>query len=109
MAVDWNTVGKQVEQAVAKVLGGAWQNASTGASAQITALVTAGASIEQNKDDMKQAEYDSLKIMQKRAMDGVLQAYEGIAIDTAEQAAAAAWDVVTGALKDAYPKLALAL
>jgi hypothetical protein len=109
MAVDWNTVGKQVEQALSKVLGGAWQNASAGASAQITALVTAGASIEQNKDTMKQAEYDSLKIMQQRAMDGVLQAYESIGIDTAEQAAAAAWAIVTGALLSAYPDLALAL
>jgi hypothetical protein len=37
----------------------------------------------------------------------VLQAYEGIAIDTAQQAAAAAWSVVIGALKTAYPALAL--
>jgi hypothetical protein len=38
-----------------------------------------------------------------------LQAYESIGIDTAEQAAAAAWAIVTGALLSAYPDLALAL
>jgi hypothetical protein len=107
MAINWTTVGTQVEQAVAKVVGAAWQNASTGASAQIAALIAVGKSIEQDKDSMKQVEYDSLKLMQQRALDGVLQAYEGIAIDTAQQAAAAAWSVVIGALKTAYPALAL--
>jgi hypothetical protein len=106
MAIDWSTVGSQMGTSVEGVVGAAWQNAATGASVQFAALVAAGQQIEFNKDSMKQAEYDSLKLMQQRALEGVLQAYEGISLDVAEEAACAAWGVLVTTLKVAYPALA---
>ncbi len=47
--------------------------------------------------------------MQQRALEGVLQAYEGISLDMAQQAAAAAWNVVAGAIETAYPALGVVL
>jgi hypothetical protein len=105
MAINWTNVGKQVEESVGQIVGPAWQNASSGASSQFAAIIAAGQRIEQNKDDMQQIEYDSLKLMQQRALDGVLQTYAGISLDIAQQAAAAAWTVVAGAIKTAYPVL----
>ncbi len=109
MAIDWSSVGNQMGASVKGVVGPAWQNASTGASVQFAALLAAGQQIELNKDSMKQEEYDSLKLMQQRALEGVLQAYEGITLDIAEAAAAEAWGVLVSALKTAYPALAILL
>jgi hypothetical protein len=109
MAINWTNVLNQVEQAVGGVIGAAWQNASAGASTQFAAIIAAGQKIEQNKNAMQQAEHDSLKLMQQRALDGVLQTYVGISLDVAQQAAAAAWSVITQALKTAYPALGLVL
>jgi hypothetical protein len=106
MAIDWSTVGNQMGASVEDVVGPAWQNAATGATVQFAALVAAGQQIELNKDSMQEAEYDSLKLMQQRALEGVLQAYEGISLDVAEEAASAAWDVLVTTLKAAYPALA---
>ncbi len=106
MAIDWGKVGTQLEKSVGGVVGGAWQNAAAGASAQFKAIVAVGQSIEQQKDSLTQLEYNSLKLMQQRALEGILQTYQGISIDIAEQAAAAAWNVVAAALKTAYPALA---
>ena len=103
MAIDWSTVSSEMGTSVAGVVGPAWQNASTGASVQFAALVAAGQQIELNKDTMKQAEYDSLKLMQQRALEGV---YEGITLDVAEEAASAAWGVLVTTLEAAYPALA---
>jgi hypothetical protein len=106
MAINWSSVGNQIGPAVGGIVGAAWQNAAAGASTQFAALVAAGAQIEANRDTMQQAEYDSLKLMQQRALEGVLLTYAGISLDVAEQAAAAAWDIVATALKTAYPALA---
>ena len=109
MAINWNNVGTQIGQAVGGIVGTAWQNAASGASTQFAALVAVGQQIEQNKNTMQQGEYESLKLMQQRALEGVLQTYEGISLDVAQQAAAAAWNVVVGALKTAYPAIGLVL
>jgi hypothetical protein len=109
MSVNWATVTTGVEKAVGNVIGAAWQNAAAGASTQFAAVIAAGQSIENNKDTMSQSDYNSLKIMQQRALDGVLQTYAGISLDVAQQAAAAAWNVVTTAIKAAYPALGLIL
>jgi hypothetical protein len=106
MAIDWSTVGSQMGTSVEGVVGPAWQNASKGASVQFAALVAAGQQIEIDKDTLQPAEYDSLKLMQQRALEGVLQAYEGISLDVAEEAASAAWGVLVTVLKAAYPALA---
>jgi len=109
MAINWTTVERQIEQAVKGVVGGAWQNAAAGASAQFAALIAVGKQIEADRDSMQQAEYDSLKLMQRRALHGVLQAGAGISLDIAEQAAAAAWNVLVTAVKTAYPAIGLVL
>jgi len=109
MSVNWGNVRNQVAQAVEQVVGAGWPNAAAGASTQFAAIIAAGHLIEQNRNSMKQAEYDSLKLIQQRALEGVLQAYEGISLDAAQQAAAAAWNVVAGAIKIAYPALGLIL
>jgi hypothetical protein len=106
MAIDWSSVGSQMGASVKGVVGPAWQNASTGASVQFAALLAAGQQIELNKDSMQQAEYDSLKLMQQRALEGVLQSYEGITLDVAEEAACAAWEILVSAISTAYPALA---
>jgi hypothetical protein len=104
MTINWSNAEKQIEKAVAGVIGAAWHNASTGASIQFAAIIAAGKQIERNQG-MQPAEIESLKLLQQRALEGVLQTYEGISLDVALQAAAAAWNVVTGTLKAAYPAL----
>lgn len=109
MAIDWSSVSVQITHAVSGVIGPAWQNAAAGASTQFAALIAAGQQIEQNRDALSQAEYNSLKLMQQRALEGVLLTYEGIAIDVAQEAAAAAWNVLVSTLSMAYPALGLVL
>jgi hypothetical protein len=103
MGIDWTTVGTQLEQAVAGVLGAAWKNANT--SAGVAQLMVIGQQIENDKDTMQQVEYDSLKIMEQRALAGVLQTELAISVDVAQQAVAAGWGVLAMALKAAYPVL----
>jgi hypothetical protein len=109
MAMNWSTVEIQIGQAGGGIVGAAWQNAAAGASTQFAAIIRAGKQIEADRKNMKQAEYDSLKLMQQRALEGVLQTYVGISLDVAQQAAAAAWNIVVSALKTAYPAIGLAL
>jgi hypothetical protein len=105
MAIDWSSVGGSVEQAVASVLGADWGIVGPAARAQISALVQTAQAIEADKDNMSGDEYDVLRLTQQRALEGVLSAYAAISIVAAEQAAAAAWNVVAQALKTAYPAL----
>jgi hypothetical protein len=105
MAIDWSSVGGAVEQAVASVLGADWGIVGPAARAQISALVQTAQAIEADKDNMSGDEYDVLRLTQQRALEGVLSAYAAISIVAAEQAAAAAWNVVAQALKTAYPAL----
>jgi hypothetical protein len=109
MAINWSTVENQVKQQVAGIVGTAWQNAWAGASTQVVKLIAAAKSVEDNKDTMQQAEYDSLKFIQQNALEGVLQTDAAIAIDVAQKAAAAAWGVATTAIKTAYPAIGLLL
>lgn len=109
MPINWTLVESEVEQAVEVVIGAAWRTVSTGASTQFAALIAAGRQIEQNRNTMSQPEYDSLKLMQQRALEGVLQTYAAISLDAAQQAAAAAWNALTAAIKSAYPAVALLL
>jgi len=104
MAIDWGQVEKDAEAAVAGVLANDWQTVKTAASAQLTALIQVAQSIEQQAQakSITQAEYESLKLGQQRALSGILHSYAAIGIVIAEQAAAAAWDVVAQALRTAY-------
>jgi hypothetical protein len=103
--MDWLTVGSSVEQVVASVVGADWGVVAPAAKAQLSALVQTAQAIDADKDNMSAAEYNGLRLSQQRALEGVLSAYAAISIVVAEQAAAAAWDVVAQALKAAYPAL----
>ncbi len=100
MAIDWNQVGSDVQKAVVGVLGNDWKIVKTGASAQITALVSVAQSIEQASfaGTLTKLEYESLKASQQNALSGILHSYAAIGIVVAQQAAAAAWNVVASAL-----------
>jgi len=100
MAIDWTQVGKDIEAAVINVLKGSWSTVSTAAGPQIQAMISIGQSIEQsqNQGRLTPLEYNTLRSAQKNALEGILSSYEAIGIVVAEQAAAAAWGVISQAL-----------
>jgi hypothetical protein len=100
MAIDWQQVGTGVKNAVMQVLGNSWQTVSSAAGPQLEAMVSVGESIEQsyNAHALTEPEYQSLRSMQKNALEGILSSYEAIGIVVAEQAADAAWNVISQAL-----------
>jgi hypothetical protein len=100
MAIDWQQVGPEVSNAVMTVLGNAWQTVSNAAGPQIQAIISIGQSIEQSKDagNLTELEYSSLRSMQRNALEGILSSYEAVGIVVAEQAAQAAWNVISQAL-----------
>jgi hypothetical protein len=100
MAIDWPQVRKDIETAVLEVLKGRWSTASTAAVAQIQAMISIGQSIEQsqNQGRLTRLEYNTLRSAEKNALEGILSGHEAIGIVVAEQAANAAWNVISQAL-----------
>ena len=100
MPVNWKQVGTDVVIAVLNVVGNSWQLVSMAASPQLDSMVRIGASIEQSfhAGHLTELEYKSLRSMQKNALEGILSSYEAIGIVVAEQAADAAWNVISQAL-----------
>ena len=100
MAIDWTQVGKDVEVAAVDVLKDHWSSVSAAAGAQIQAMISIGQSIEQsqNQGRLTRLEYNTLRSAEKSALEVILSAYEAIGIVIAEQAAHAAWDVISQAL-----------
>ncbi|HXR34613.1 MAG TPA: hypothetical protein VN754_01615 [Candidatus Binataceae bacterium] len=100
MSIDWQQVGTGVRDAVLKVLGGSWQTVSSAAGPQLEAMVSVGASIEQSysANRLTELEYKSLRSMEKNALEGILSSYEAVGIVVGEQAADAAWSVISQAL-----------
>jgi hypothetical protein len=100
MPVNWKQVGTDVVIAVLNVLGSSWQLVSMAASPQLDSMVRIGESIEQsfNAGRLTELEYKSLRSMQKNALEGILSSYETVGIVVAEQAADAAWNVISQAL-----------
>jgi hypothetical protein len=100
MPINWQHVGTDVKNAVIKVLGNSWQTVSGAAGPQVEAMISVGQNIEQsyNAHTLSEAEYKSLRSMQKNALEGILSAYEAVGIVVAEQAADAAWGVISQAL-----------
>jgi hypothetical protein len=100
MAIDWREVGPEVTTAVMMVLGNSWQTVSNAAGTQIQAMISIGQSIEQSRNAGKltQLEYNSLQSMQENALEGILSSYEAVGIVVAQQAAEAAWNVISQAL-----------
>jgi hypothetical protein len=98
MAIDWTQVGKAVEAAVVQVLEGSWSTVSI--AAQLQAMISIGQSIEQsqNQGRLTPLEYNTLRSAQTNALEGILSGYEAIGIVVAEQAADAAWNVISQAL-----------
>ena len=100
MAIDWAQVGKDVEAAVINVLKTNWNTVSTAAGPQLQAMISIGQSIEtsHNQGRLTTLEYNTLRSAQKNALEGILSGYEAVGIVTAEEAAAAAWNVISQAL-----------
>ena len=100
MAIDWNKVGLDALNAAKAVVGAQWKNIAAPAAAQIGALISVGKHIESECEAGKltQDEFATLKSMQKNALEGIIAAHQGISIVVAEQAAAAAVNVVVTAL-----------
>jgi hypothetical protein len=63
-------------------------------------MVSIGQGIEQSRNAGKltELEYNSLQSKQKNALEGILSSYEAVGIVVAQQAAEAAWNVITQAL-----------
>ena len=100
MPIDWGQVGLATLVAAKNIVGANWAHVAIPAAEQIKALVAIGEHIEAEHaaGRMTQENYDMLRSMEKNAVEGVLSADKGIGIVIAEQAAAAAWDVVETAL-----------
>jgi hypothetical protein len=100
MAIDWTHVGQDVEAAVVDVIKARWSTVSVAAGAQIQAMISIGRSIEQSHNDgrLTTLEYNTLRSAEENALEGILIAYEAIGIVIAEQAAQAAWNVISQAL-----------
>jgi len=100
MPIDWQQVSTDVKTAVLQVLGNSWQTVSTAAGPQLAAMVSIGQSIEQSNaaGTLSQTEYQSLRSMEKNAFEGILSSYAAVGIVVAEQAADAAWNVISQAL-----------
>ena len=107
--INWNHVGTQILDAVVNVVQGAWTAAPPVVEAQFQALVVAGRRIEAERESMKQAEYDDLKLTLSSAVQFTLLMSEGIGLVVAQQAAAAAWNALVSAIKAAYPAIGLVL
>ncbi len=100
MAIDWTQVSKAVEAAVVQVVEGSWSTVSIAAGPQIQTMISIGQSIEQsqNQGRLTPLEYNTLRSAQTHALEGILSGYEAIGIVVAEQAADAAWNVISQAL-----------
>jgi hypothetical protein len=100
MSIDWTQVSKNVEAAVINVLKGSWGTVSAAAGPQVQAMLSIGQTIEQshNQGRLTPLEYNTLRSAQKNALEGILSGYEAIGIVVAEQAAEAAWNVISQAL-----------
>ncbi len=100
MAIDWQQVGAEVTNVVVMVLGNSWQTVSNAAGPQIQAMINVAQSIEQSRNVRKltELEYNSLRSMQKNALEGILISYETVGIVVAEQAAEAAWNIISQTL-----------
>lgn len=85
---DWTTVENSAIAAAKGVLGGAWNAASSGATAQIKQLVQTAQYIESNTGNMNTGnmtadEAKFLMSQQKTALQNVLTIYEAIGIAAA--------------------------
>jgi hypothetical protein len=100
-AVDWNTVAQQAITAVANSLGASWTSVSGAATHSIQLLVQTAQYIAANSATLDQTDQKLLTDNQQLAMKNVLLGYEDVGIVAAEQAIAAASNVVQGALTTA--------
>ena len=98
-ATDWTTVFQQATAAAATSLAASWNSVSQTAEHSVQMLVDTAAYIELNKSSLSTDDCNLLTSNQTLAMKNVLLGYEAIGIVAAEQAVAAAWDVVSSALQ----------
>jgi transketolase N-terminal domain/subunit len=101
MATDWVAARNAALAAGKSALGSAWEAASSGASAQITALVNIAQYIQDNQASMTTDEVTHLVAQQKVALQNVLMGYAAISIAGATNAVAA----VVNSIAQAAPGL----
>jgi hypothetical protein len=97
---DWKAVFTQALEAAKAVLSDNWKAVAAGAEHSI-ALLTQTAQYIVLNPGISDVERKMLIDNQKLAMKNVLLGYEDVGILVAEQAVAAAWDVISKALSDA--------
>ncbi|HFK4066707.1 TPA: hypothetical protein ACG1UU_004168 [Kluyvera ascorbata] len=95
---DWTKVRDATIEAAKKSLGLAWGAAAGTAVAQISGLVAVAKYIDDNKASLTVENYQHLIRLQKTALEDALSGIEMIGITAAQNAAAAAMDVLIQAL-----------
>jgi hypothetical protein len=101
MPVDWNAILHQAIAAAGQSLAANWATVAPSAEHSIGLLLQTAEYIAANKDTLSAPEQKMLVDNQKLAMQNVLLGYEDVGILAAEQAVAAAWAVINGALMTA--------
>jgi len=95
---DWTKTRDAVIAAAKNSLGTSWGIAAGTAVAQISGLVAVAKYIDDNKDSLTVENYQHLMKLQKTALEDALAGIEMIGITAAQNAAAAAMDVLIEAL-----------
>ncbi|MFZ6687347.1 hypothetical protein ACO0K0_06330 [Undibacterium sp. SXout11W] len=100
MATDWNAVRDAALGAGREALGSAWTTASSGATAQISALVGIAEYVQENQNSMSADEVSHLFSQQKAALQNVLIGYAGIGFADANNAVAATVNSILSAVPE---------
>lgn len=95
---DWTKVRDAAINAAKESLGHLWNVAAGTAVAQISGLVAVAKHIDDNKDTLSVENYQHLMSLQKTALVDALAGIKMIGITAAQNAAAAAMDVLIKAL-----------
>ncbi|WP_321900103.1 hypothetical protein [Paraburkholderia heleia] len=98
MATNWVQVRNSAIGAAENSLGASWDAVSSGATAQIGALIQVAQYIQQNEATFTSDQYNSLLAQQKIAFQNTLTGYEAIGIAAAQNAASAVMSVILAAL-----------
>lgn len=94
----WVDVREAAIEAAKKVLGSAWKNCAADACKRIDKLIELAQYIEEHKSAMSKQEYVDAINQRKLAMENVLLTYKLIDKAAAQNATAAALDVILKAL-----------
>jgi len=96
--MDWDTILQQAIAAAGQSLGKSLSTIAPAAEHSVSLLIQTAQTIAANNATLEAPEQNMLVNNQKLAMQNVLLGYEDIGILAAEQAVAAAWNVISQAL-----------